>query len=386
MATTPEFIVYDGQPTNPSGLTPFAFYDAESPFQLDAPKVADMVATRLGYPIMDVELQDKQIYACFEEAITEYGKQVNQFRLRDDMYSLLGSATSNNLTGKNIVSTPLNQVIKLSKNYGTEALSGGDVELKKGYVRVSAGTQSYDLKATWADVSESGNAIEIRKIYHHLSPAVSRYYDPFATTGLGLTNLMAEFGFSGMSPAVSFVMMPAYEDMLRIQAIEINDQIRKSLYTFTVADNIVRFSPLFSANDIVWFDYYVVDEKSISTQSGSANQYISDISNAPLDNLAYTDINSVGRMWIYKYTLALAKEVLGIIRSKYEHIPIPNAEIRMDGELLRKEAVDEKKELITELQETLEKSGKYEQMKMQAEIIESQNTILGKAPIPIYIF
>lgn len=386
MASTPEFIVYDGNPSNPFGLTPFGFFDTESEFQTDGPKVANFVATRLGYPIMDVELQEQQIYACFEEAIIEYGKQVNQFRLRDNMFNLLGTDASVNLTGKNITSTPLNQIIRLSEDYGVEALTNGDVELKRGHITASAELQTYDLKALWADTQEGGNAIEIRKVYHKGSPAISRYYDPFATTGLGLTNLMAEFGFDGYSPAVTFVMMPAYEDLLRIQAIEINDVVRKSLYTFTISNNIIKFSPIFKTETIVYFDYYVKNDKISSIQSGSKNQFISDISNAPLDNLAYTDINSVGRVWIYKYTLALAKELLGLIRSKYDRIAAPDQEIRLDGDTLRREATQEKGILVKELQETLEKSGFHQQMKAQAESIDFQNKILSKAPIPIYVY
>ena len=386
MATTPEYISYDGNPTNPNGLTPFGIFDSESLFQTDGPKVANFVATRLGYPIMDVELQDMQIYTCLEESIIEYGKQVNQFRIRDNMYTLMGTSTSEDFTQKNIIATPLDQIVRLSAEYGTEALSGGNVELKRGHITASANTASYDLNALWSTPSESGNAIELRKVYHQGSPAISRYYDPFAATGLGITNLFAEFGFDDYSPAITFVMMPAYEDMLRVQAIEINDVIRKSQYTFTVSNNKLKLSPIPLNNFAVWFDYYVLNEKTGSAvQVGTVNQFVSDASNVPLSHIQYTNINSVGKVWIYKYTLALAKELLGLIRSKYQSVPIPNADIRMDGELLRREAVQEKQELIKELQETLEKSGLYAQMKAQAESADHQSTILQKVPISIYI-
>lgn len=386
MATTPEYTLYDGTPSNPVGQTPFGFFDSNTDFVTDAPKVAQFVATRLGYPIMDVELKDFQIYACFEEAVIEYGKQVQLYRTREHMLNVLGSTTSESLTGKNIVSTPLNQVIRLSKDYGTEALSGGDTELKRGGFTASVGTGSYDLKALWADPVESGSAIEIRRMYHFMPPAIARYYDPFATTGLGLTNLMAEFGFDGYSPAITFVMMPAYEDFLRLQAIEINDQIRKSQYSFTISNNIVRLQPTIKQNRmIVYFDYYVVDEKYNNTQSGSAFEYVSDISNIPFENIPYDEINSVGRVWIYKYTLALAKELLGIIRSKYERIPIPDSDIRLDGDVLRQEAIGEKDILIKELQATLDESSIFKQMKRHSEMAQYQSEILGRVPIPIYI-
>ena len=383
-----EPIVFEENPVNPYNLTPFGFYDNDVEFQTEGPQLATFVARRLGYPVVDVDLTHKQIYACFEEAITTYSNQVNQFNAREYMLAVQGMSTSQNITQRNIVSSPLPQLIKLSAHYGTEAESGGNVTMKKGYIKATAYQQAYDLKTLWADVSESGKQIEIRRIYHYMPPAIARYYDPFATTGLGLTNLMSEFGFDGYSPPVTFVMMPAYEDLLRIQAIEINDMIRKSQYSFSIANNIVRFSPIFTKDTIVWFDYMVVDDKMSGAgvlQSGSENSVVSDFSNIPYDNIQYGNINQMGRLWIYRYTLALAKELLGLIRSKYEHIPIPDAQIRLDGETLRREAEQEKKLLIDEIRETLEQTGYQMQLKKQLESVESMNKIFQHVPVPIYI-
>jgi len=386
-----EPIIFEENAVNPYGLTPFGFYDADTEFQTDAPDVAVFVARRLGYPVVDVELVHKQIYACFEEAVTTYSNQVNQFNAREHMLSLQGMSTNINVTQRNIIATPLPQLVKLSAQYGTEAGSGGNVTVKQGYISASAYTQSYDLKTLWADPHEGGKAIEIRKIYHQMPPAIARYYDPFATTGLGLTNLMSEFGFDGYSPPVTFVMMPAYEDLLRIQAIEINDMIRKSQYSFSVSNNVIRFQPIFKKNEIIWFDYLVTEDKSGGAsgsnilQSGSENSVVSDFSNIPYDNIQYQNINGMGRSWIYRYTLALAKELLGIIRSKYQEIPIPDASIRLDGEQLRREAEKEKEELIKEIRETLEQTGYKAQLEKQMENAEAMSKIFSKVPLPIYI-
>jgi len=391
---TREPIVFEDRPVNPARLTPFGFYDRDADFQTDGPKVASFVARRLGYPIVDVELTHRQIYTCYEEAITTYSNQVNQFNAREHMMALQGLSTGLNVTQKNITSTAIPQIIKLSAQYGTEAESGGNVEIKKGYIDVAQYTQSYDIKALWADVSESGKQLEIRRIYHYMPPAIARYYDPFATTGLGLTNLMSDFGFDGYSPPVTFVMMPAYEDMLRIQAIEINDMVRKSQYNFSVSDNVIRFTPIFTPDKIrefrgkIWFDYMVVDDKTSGDslyQSGSVNERVSDFSNVPYENIQYSNINSIGRLWIYRYTLALAKELLGNIRSKYENIPIPDASIKMDGELLRREGAQEKEELIKEIRETLEQTGLQAQMKKQMENSEAMSQILNRIPVPFFI-
>jgi len=371
-----EPIIFEETRISPVNATPFGFYDGDVEFQQEAPEVATFVARRLGYPVVDVELTHKQIYACLEEAITTYSNQVNQFNAREHMFALQGMNTSINITQRNILATPLPQLVKLSAQYGTEAESGGNVTIKRGYISASAYQQTYDLKSLWADPYESGSAIEIRRIYHYMPPAIARYYDPFATTGLGLTNLMSEFGFDGYSPPVTFVMMPAYEDLLRIQAIEVNDMIRKSQYSFSVSNNVVKFTPIFTKNTTIWFDYMVVGDKQNGSsnngiggviQSGSENSVVSDLSNIPYENIQYKNINSIGRLWIYRYTLALAKELLGNVRSKYQEIPIPDATIRMDGETLRREASEEKKGLIEEIRETLEQTGMQAQLKKHME-------------------
>ena len=383
-----EPIIFEESSVNPYNLTAFGFYDNDLEFQTEAPQVASFVARRLGYPVVDVELTHRQLYTCLEEAITTYSNQVNQFNAREHMLSMQGMSTSTNITQRNILSTPLPQLVKLSAQYGTEAESGGSVTVKKGFVTASAYQQSYDLKTLWADPQESGSAIEIRKIYHQMPPAIARYYDPFATTGLGLTNLMSEFGFDGYSPPVTFVMMPAFEDLLRIQAIEVNDMIRKSQYSFSVSNNIIRFTPIFTKDTTIWFDYVVVDDKQSGNallQSGSENSAVSDLSNIPYDNIQYKNINSIGRNWVYRYTLALAKEVLGNIRSKYENIPIPDAQIRLDGDALRREASQEKDNLLKEIRETLEQTGHQAQMKKHMENAEAMQAMFKYIPVPFYI-
>ena len=43
--------------------------------------------------------------------------------------------------------------------------------------------------------------------------------------------------------------------------------------------------------------------------------------------MTYNQINDPGKQWIRKYTLALSKELLGGIRSKYSTVPIPGGEV-----------------------------------------------------------
>ena len=112
---------------------------------------------------------------------------------------------------------------------------------------------------------------------------------------------------------------------------------------------------------------------------------ISDYSNVPLTNLTYKEINSVGKQWIWKYAAALAKELLGAIRSKYSSIPIPNSEISLDGSTLKSEAASEKEQLITQLRETLEATSRQRQLEMKREESENLQQSLNRVPLKIYI-
>ena len=365
--------------------TPWGLYDTDNEFTASADKFANWAAKRLGYPIMSIELQDTQFWTCFEESVTEYSSQVNQFNIRENLLSLRGQATGSNVTHKRV--TPnLADAIRISEQYGTEAGVGGTVDFKSGSISVNSGSQVYDLNALWANVSESG-AIEVRKVYYESAPAVHRYFDPYAGTGAGSYNMLDSFGWGGMTPAVQFMMMPVYADILRIQAIEFNDQVRKSAHTFELRNNKIRIFPKPTSTYKLWFEYIVKSDRENPLQvpySGSAN-VVSDFSNVPYDNMEYQFINDVGKQWVRKYGLALSKELLGMVRSKYGSIPIPNAETTLDGDTLRGEASAEKEALITQLRENLEASSRKVMLESDSEEATRLQEKLSKVPLPIYI-
>ena len=371
-----------------SGSTPFGLYDTDSEFQSEAPQVAKWCAQRLGYPIMDVELQDTQFYACLEESISEYGAQVNQFNIRDNLFHLKGQSTSSNFTHKRVKPT-LSENIFISEEYGQEALVGGSVDVKRTAVSINSGSQVYDLNALVGEVSESGASIEVKQVHYEARPAVTRYFDPYASTGFGTYNMLDGFGFGSYSPAITFVLQPMYADLLRIQAIEFNDQIRKSAYSFEIRNNQMRIFPIPTQSGSVWIEYVTTEDRDnpLRTRySGSSDDTIvSDYSNVNYDFMKYSNINDVGKQWIRKYTLALAKELLGIVRSKYGNIPIPNAEVSMDGDTLRAEATAEKEQLIEQLRENLEQTSRKALFEAQRDESDAQQETLRKVPYPVYI-
>ena len=245
----------------------------------------------------------------------------------------------------------------------------------------------YDLNALYANVSESGQAIEIKRVYYEATPAIQRYFDPYATTGYGTINLVQGFGFGDYSPAVSFTLMPIFEDLLRVQAIEMNDQIRKSAYSFTLTNNKLRVFPDPDKNRTLYFDYVVRSDRDnpLKTEMSGSSDVVSDYSNVQYDNMQFTHINDVGKQWIRKYGFALTKELLGIIRSKYGTVPIPNADTTLDGDTLRSEAAAEKEGLITQLREILEQTSRKALLEADKDEAEFLQEKLQKVPYPIYI-
>ena len=384
--------IWPGSSSFSTGDTPYGFYDADTDFSgssnHNVDKFSDWAAKRLGYPIVAVELQKEQFYACYEEAITEYSAQVNQFNIRDNMLALQGQntgsgATKTDLTHRKLTST-LGRNIQLAEQYGTEAGVGGTVDFKSGSIEITSGSQVYDLNALISEVSESGNAIEVRKIFYEASPAVTRYFDPYAGTGDGSYNMLDSFGWGNNSPAVQFMMMPMYADLLKVQAIEFNDQIRKSAYSFELVNNKLRIFPNPTSNYNLHLRYLVKQDRD-STLQGTTDGVITDFSNAPFDNMTFANINEVGKQWIKKYGLALCKELLGTIRSKYASLPIPGAETTLDGDTLRTEASTEKETLVEQLREMLDQTSRKALLEADKDEAEFLQEKLAKVPYPIYI-
>ena len=384
-----ETLIYPGSSSFFPGQTPFGIYDTDYEFQEDAPKVALWCARRLGYPIQNIELIDENFYACFEESVSEYGAQVNQFNIRNNLDSLKGKSKSTNLTSKLVQGSNLPNLIAISDAYGTLVGVGGNTDIKKGHIQLVAGQQEYDLDTLFSAVSESGKRIEVVKVFHDAVPAINRFFDPYSVSGQGTLNLIDEFGFGSYSPAAQFVLMPVFEDLLRIQHIEFNDQIRKSAHTFNIIDNKLTIFPRPTATTIstkpdIYIDYFVRKDFIANSTSVKSN-VVSDFSNAGYDFIQYTTINDVGKQWIRKYTLALVKELLGAIREKYSTIPIPGSEISLDGAALRSEAQTEKEALMTQLRETLEELSRKVQFENRNNEANQHQEMLRKVPLAIYI-
>lgn len=403
--------IWPGSSSFTTGSTPFGFFDTDALFQSHADKFAKYAAQHVGYPIMDVELQDINFYTAFEAAVIEYSNQVNQINIVNNLMSTLGIQTgssfltSQGFTGA-VVGNSLGYITKLSRAYGTEADSGGTVKWRKVKLEMIPGQQTYSMRdavsASMAAQSSSLSAtssIEIKRVLHNPPPAIVRYFDPFVGTGLGSQQLLDSFNFGGFSPSISFMMMPIHADLLRLQAIEFNDQVRKSHYSFEIHGDDIKFWPIptagtgSSASSIfygqVWVEYVFSEEKDkdalLFGNSALLTGVVSDASNIPYKYQTYSSINDMGRAWIIKYGAALAKEMLGYVRNKYSSIPIPNAEVTLNGSDLVSQGQTEKEALITQLREFLDKMTKEQMLTRQNAEATQMSEILGKVPLKIYV-
>ena len=378
--------IYDGDPQFVSGSsTPFGFYDSDADFQADAVKVAKFCASRLGYPIVDIELQSGSFFTAFEEAVTTYGNELYAYKIRENYLSLEGIQTGSaqGLNSK-VVTPTMARIIAISEQYGVEAGSGGNVNWYDGLIPLSASVQEYDLN-NWAIEEGVTGSIEIKRVFFEAPPAIVRYFDPYAGTGTDLAGLLESFGFGNYSPGINFMMMPINFDLQKMQAIEFNDQIRKSNYSFEIHNNQLKVFPIPDSSDINLKIQYLIKEERADAAVSNGSGKITNVSNVPYTNPIYTQINSVGRSWIFEYTLALVKEMLGYVRGKYSNVPIPGAEVTLNQSDLITAATAEKTALIERLRGYFDETSRKALLEARSQETEFRAKELNQVPFTIYV-
>jgi hypothetical protein len=390
MASTSTTLIYNGSPGAISGSTPFGFYDNDNTFKSDGPKVANYCARKLGYPIMDVELQDINFYACFEEAVSIYSEELYLHKIKDNYLTLEGTPTGSNLN--NVVVFPnLNYIINVAESYGTPIQVGGYVNEYKAPLYLTSSKQTYDMQ-DWAlsgSLLAQGDRIVINRIHYEAQPAINQYYDPYIGGSINYQGATENFGWASYSPGLNFVLFPIYWDISRIQEIEMSNNVRRSMYSFSMTNNKLTIFPWPDKDGIVvWVDYSKESELNNvvanSPYSGSTDK-VTNPSNVPYTNITYAQINQPGRQWIYEYTLALASELLGLIRGKYTQIPAPGAEVTLNGADLISKGRDQQTALRERLRGDFDALSRQSQLERKQSENQSISSTLNEVPMFIYI-
>ena len=266
-------------------------------------------------------------------------------------------------------------------------------------VPLTASVQDYDLDvlASQNGFSQS-NDIEIMRVFYEAPPASALMVSSYDGFGFGLGGTIAAGidgvgGLGGFGYGGGYLMMPLNYDMQIIQQIEMNDTVRISNYSFEMHDNVLRVFPIPGYNNVIsgstgcgnmWVEFMLKSERA-SASIVEAYDKIKMVSGVPYKNPKYEDINSVGRSWIFEFTLAICKEMLGYVRGKYETIPIPNAEITLNQADLIAAAREEKEALLASLRAFFDETSReklLERRTMESNFVMEE---LDRVPRVIYI-
>jgi len=385
---------YYNTPSTGSSPTPFGFYDNDSDFKTDANKVANFCSRRLGYPIENVELQDLNFWTAFEEATTVYGNELYAYQVRENMLNLEGLPITTPVLNNTQITPNMGNIIRISEQYGEEAGTGGNTNWYSGSVILTASIQDYDLDEWARQNGISGSNLEIKRVFYQGVPASATYY---YGGGIGLGAGWGGFfgalgGVSGYGAANNYLVTPLSYNVAAIQEVELGNDILFSAYTFQIINNKLRIFPVPTDGDTgthYWFQYLLKDERlenSLASGSGANGAgLVTNVSNVPYGNPIYSQINSIGRAWIFEYTLALCKEMLGYVRNKYSQIPIPGAEVTLNGDTLTASAATDKEALIVRLREYLDQTSRQSMLERRASESDFSQNELNKTPMTIYI-
>ena len=376
-----------------SPRTPFGTYDLDPNFQTDADGIVRLVYRRLGGDIMQIELTNKDVYSCLEQAMLEYSAIANTYQAKSVLLNLIGSPTGS-LTGaqNQVPRFDLDFAKSKAGGYGSEAGVGGTRPLHSASLTLKAGMQNYDLNyhlsASGQLVPPNGGRAEIRDIFHFDPVAAYRFFD----TTSAVNYLNNQFQFESFTPETVFYMLPVWEDVLRAQQLELNQKVRRSNYSFGLVNNVLSLYPVptESINGLtIYFTYYVVGSNSGADSPLDPNNPftngVANLSNVPFGNLSYSNINSIGKQWVKKMALAFAKETLGQIRGKMSTIPIPNGDVTLNGPQLVQEGLVEQDNLRQELKEWMDSLTYQKLSQQQADEAEALHRVLMRIPSAIFV-
>jgi len=373
--------------------TPFGFFDSDTNFQSEADAMVTFVKRRLGDDILSVELTKKQIWSCLEESFLEYGSIVNQYQAKSQLLSLLGSQTGSlDEATQKFPRDTLNYIIRLAEPYAVEAGLGGTYNSVSGAIALRQNVQDYDLYTDLRDPSTNipvvssslnpGNRkMRIFEVMHFNPSAAYRFFD----TTSAINYLNNEFSFESFTPETVFYVLPVFEDILRGGQMNLSNRVRRSNYSYKITGTKIRIFPSPTAENPLNLFIRVGfenDPLNPSIPDGSITG-VSNLSNVPYGNFTFAKVNSIARQWVRQYALALCKELLGMIRSKFGSIPIPGAELQLDGADLKSTAKEEKDKLRTDLKEMLDSMTYNKLIEIKSAEVDNLQKILKATPIPM---
>jgi len=370
-----------------SNPTPFGIFDGDDVFSAEADNMVVFVKRKLGDDILSVELTKKQIFANLEESTLEYSSIINQFQARSQLVDYLGFATGSILSGseEKFPRSNLEYLTRFAEPYAMEAGVGGSYNFVSGSISLESGRQDYNLYTELKDASgnalfdDSKGKLKIVEVFHFNPQAAYRFFD----TTSAINYLNNEFSFESFTPETVFYILPVFEDILRAGQLDLSNRVRRSNYSYEINGQNIRLYPTPTRDDKTLFikvrQYPDPNSPSYKDQTVHG---VSNMSNLPFGNIQYQRINSIGRQWIRQYAVALSKEQLGLIRSKFGSIPVPGAEVSLNGSDLVSQGREDQTALKDKLKEMLETMTYDKLAELQAARAENMQKQLRYVPFP----
>jgi len=397
-----------GAATNVNSAVPYKIYSEEtsvlysSEFISGAVDQVSYVYKKLGGDILDLEITEGSVYAAYEEAVLEYSYLINVHQATNILSDALGNTTGSFDSKGNIESGALSSsldgthvalkypkfdysmVRRVADGVGSEIGLNGSVQFSASFA-VTASVQEYDLQqiiSTSEDFSGSvGNkTILVKKVYYKTPHAMWRFFGYYG--GLNVVGNLSNYGqFSDDS---TFQLVPAWQNKAQAMAFEDAIYTRMSQYSYELKDNKLRLYPTpytggpttmmveFSIPQDVW------DNTDLATDG------VNNMNTLPIGNLPFANINAIGKQWIRRFALALSKETLGQVRSKFGSVPVPGDNITLNGPALLSESKAEQEKLREELKTTLSELTYAKLAEQDANLSENAEKVLEK--VPNYIF
>lgn len=385
--------------------TPFGAFDSEKDFQMDADSMITFVKRKLGDDILSVELTSKQIWMSFEEAALEYSRVVNEYQAKSQLGNLLGNSLNVPTNDEDTYDggpqgaeskfprETLEYLMRKAEPYASHAAVGGSYNIFSGSIDLVNSQQDYDVyedmkidvngTATRVkDIADLQNQkLRIFEIQHYSPQAAYRFFD----TTSAINYLNNEFAFESFTPETVFYVLPVFEDLLRAQQMDISNRVRRSNYSYELIGTKLRIfpKPTVETTKKLYIRFGKATDGLNPDIPDASIDGVSGLHNLPWNNINYAGINSIGRQWIRQYTFALSKEVLGLVRSKFGSIPIPNGDLQLNGSDLLSQAQSEKEKLMTNLKEMLDSMTYDKLLESQAAEVGNMQTILKAVPIPL---
>jgi hypothetical protein len=385
-------------------LLPYGIYTG-SAFVSGAVDQVAYTYQSLGGNILNVELQTQNVYTSYEDAVLEYSKLINIHQAKNSLSDLLGASTAsfdedgqitNALSGSNVnlkfPNVRFSLIDRMQLGTANQIGLGGTNSIYSASFDMVIAKQDYDLQAIiGAQSNYSGTIgnkrITIRDVYYKTPHAQWRFYGYYG--GLNTVGNMHTYGqFADDS---SFQLIPPWQN--KLQAIQFEDAIwtRNSHYSYEVHNNTLRLYPIpwSFAPEKYWVRFTVEDNDSVWNEESDRTTGTTGVNNMntlPFDNIPYESINAIGKQWIRKFALAIAKGMLGHVRGKLiDGVPIPNDKTRLNADELWSQSKEEKEKLYEELQEILEELTYDKMLERDAERMENTNKAAGKQPMFVYV-